>query len=256
MDCATYREIVAADIDGQLDPTTSAEVREHLSRCARCASVRRAQESTKVLLRQCVSTQTTPAHVRERIAAALAQDARPVVMQRWFVRRGRLLMAGAVAAIAILAFLPRWRSSAPDLLDILVKDVYAATANEIPLVHADNTESLRRYYDASGRLSFRQTVPELDRLGFRPVGGAVVPIGDVGATFTVFEGLHGQVICRRFAVGAIALPSGGERVGNAYLYTINGVTIRIAQDGDAICCLASAVPRDVFLAYLDRVAHH
>jgi anti-sigma factor RsiW len=255
MDCDRYRELVAADIDRQLAATDTAAAAAHVAGCPRCARLRQEQQVIKDLLRLHRRPVSPPESVRTRILDAVAREATTSSAPR-SRRGGRLVLGGAIAALLLLSLVPWWRQSGPELLDVLVRDVHAATADEIALTPADNIEALRRLYSDSGRLAFRNTVVDLTALGFRPTGGAVVPIGDVAATFTVYESPHGKMICRRFAVGAIDLPAGGEPFDGAQLFRIDGITIRIVRDGDAICCFASDIPYDTLIAYLERARHH
>jgi hypothetical protein len=148
-----------------------------------------------------------------------------------------------------------WRSPAPDLLAVLVNDVHAANTPDLPLaVRTNDLNVLRQYYQSTGRVDFDRTVPDLAAMGFYPVGGNVVKIGAVDSTLTVFEGPLGRVVCRRFRAGVLELPAGGERIGNATVFTLHGITVRFQRDGDVICCLASAMPREQFIRYL--IAQH
>jgi anti-sigma factor RsiW len=255
MDCATYREIAAADVDGRLDAAEQAEARAHVAGCPACERLQREQRAIKALLHQKTFTTPAPDQVRARVLGAIA-GASMSAARPW--QASRLVLAGSIAAAALLLglILPRWRASGPDLLEVLARDVHTASADLIELMAAGDVEALRRYYDDSGQLSFRNTIVDLTALGFRPIGGAIVPIGNVPATFTVYESPHGKLICRRFAAGAIALPSGGKRFNGAELFTVRGITVRIVRDGDAICCFASDIPYDTLVAYLERARHH
>ena len=255
MDCAGYQELVAADVDGRLEATEQAAARLHVAGCAGCAVRRRQQQEIKELLRARLKLTPTPDDLRQRVLAAVAREASVPQTQRRY--RWRLVLAGSLAAALIAAvIIPRLHKRGPDLLDVLVRDVHAASADQIKLIPAGDVETLRRYYNDSGQFAFTNTVLDLTALGFRPIGGAIVPIGNVAATFTVYESPHGRMICRRFPAGALDLPAGGEPFDGARLFTVGGITIRIVRDGDAICCFASDIPHDILMAYLERAAHH
>jgi hypothetical protein len=48
------------------------------------------------------------------------------------------------------------------------------------------------------------------------------------------------------------LPPGGRRVGEATVYTVGEVTVRVQRMGNVICVLASAMPHDQFVRTLLR----
>jgi anti-sigma factor RsiW len=257
MDCTAYRELVAADVDGLLDALQDAEATAHVATCARCAALRRAEQTAKALLRERALHWELPAPVRQRMIAALERESGLAADSS--ARRGRRLRRaaalGAVAAAAAVALVWTWRSRAPDLLAVLVNDVRAASTPEMALaVRTNDLETLLQYYRSAGRIDFDRTVPDLAAMGFHPVGGSVVKIGAADSTLAVFEGPLGRVVCRRFRAGALELPAGGERIGEATVFTVQGITVRFQRDGDVICCLASAMPREQFIRYF--VAPH
>ncbi len=261
MDCTAYHDIVAADVDGLLDTRQQSAATAHVATCSRCASVRRAAAMTTELLRERAPRHETPAAVRQRMIAALDREGAPVsplaAPRRGHVSRKRLALIGALAAGVALLLVSTWQSPAPDLLAVLVRDVHAASTPQVPLaIRTDDVDSLRQYYRSTGRIDFDRTVPDLSTAGFRPIGGSVAKIGAVDTTLTAYEGPLGKVVCRRFRAGGLELPAGGERIGEATVFTVQGITVRFQRDGDVICCLASAIPRDLFVRYLIGQHNH
>ena len=261
MDCASYRTLVAADVDGQLDTHEASAAKAHVSSCPACAALRWEQDSVRVLLRNRVLQHQTPAAVRRRIIAALDAEERttptPIPVRRWLIgNRHRVALVGAVAALLALVILPVVRSPGPDLLTVLDADVQAADAQELPLaVRTNDVEELRRYYHNTGHIDFEKPLEDLSGFGFHPIGGTLGTVGKVDTTLTVYEGPQGKLVCRRFRAGALPLPKGGDHIGNAEFFTAHGTTVRIQRDGDTICCLASAMPRDAFLRALGEHTH-
>ncbi len=250
MDCEGYRDIAAAHADNQLDEGERREAEAHLAACPRCALAYREQQIVRDLLRARTLLRSAPPGVQRRIAALGEPQGRGA--QRVLPRaRRRAVLVGLVAASVALLVLPLWRRAHPDLLALMVEDVRAADAGQIPLaVRTSDLDELRAYYRTTGRIEVAEPVADLRPAGFAPVGGGVARVNNVSTTRTVYEGHGAKVVCRRFRADALALPHGGERVGGALVFVVGGVTVRIAREGDTVCCLSSSMPREDFLRLL------
>lgn len=258
MDCRTYEDLASAHADGRLSPGEEQEASHHVATCTRCAALRTQQEETSHLVRRHAPRWTVSDDLRARLTAALdgaepSDQTKPESIvgsskSRRAVTRMRLVIAGAVAAALALVIGNLFRSTPPDLLATLASDVRAAEAGELELaVRASDVDSLRRYYTGTGRIDFEETVEDFSTLGLRPVGAGTGQIDGVPTTLTVYQGPSGKVVCRRFRTGSLRLPAGGEQIGEATVYTIDEVTVRVQRVGSVICVLASAMPRDAFV---------
>lgn len=239
MDCAAYRDIVAAHADGRLEPAEQVAADAHVAACPRCAEARRAQTAVSGLLRQRRMVQPAPESLRRRIDVALAGTAQPtdISRRRW---RTRVILAGAVAAGLALVFLPR-QFARPDLLTVLAQDVRAAQTDRVALsMRGDDFDALNAYYRA--HLDLAEPVIDLRPADFRLVGGTIDALGATPTALTVYQGRGGKIVCRRFRAGEIALPPGGREIDGARYFEVDGVTIRIQRIGDTICCTASTMP--------------
>lgn len=254
MNCGGYREIVAADVDGILDSEERLAASEHVATCPPCADLRRAQAEVRAQLRNRPAV-VMPAHLRERVLAALEQERHaaeePGAAERGnvvpLVSRRRVLLVGAIAATLALLLVPGRRGPQPDLFALLVHDAQAAEFGTLEFdALSASVDDLRAHFESLG-LPFRDTVPDLARRGYAPVGSRHDTVADVPSAVTVYEGRGRKVVCRRFPLGAVELPEGGEEIGGAIVVTRDGVTMRFVRDGDALCCLASTMPREDFL---------
>ncbi len=254
MDCRTYQDLVAAHVDGVLEPQERIDADAHVRACPACAELRGANQRIRSIVRDHAPRHALPPEVRARIVQALDTAAQHdsaaavPIASRW---RVRLVLAGAMAATLLLVIGNPFRPSTPDLLAVLVEDVRNANAGaRLGDVRADSVDQLRDYYRSTGKFAFDQTVEDFSDMGLRPVSGALGDIGDVPTTLTVYEGPAGKVVCRRFLSGAIRLPPGGERVGEATVFTVGDVTVRVQRMGNVICILASAMSREDFVRTL------
>jgi hypothetical protein len=243
LDCNEYAELVADDVDERLSPAVRRAAEAHVSRCPRCAEMRRRQALARSIVRRRAARHTTPEPLRRTIAAAVATPSRS-----WPVRR---LLVAAVAAGLLLALVSLFRAGAPGILEVMAEDAVAADAQSLPLaLHTRDIGELKRYYRESGQIHFERSADDFRAVGLEVVGGRIGEVGGVHTTVTLYQGALGRVVCRRFRFGEIPLPEGGETVGPARLFSVDRVTVAIIRLGDVVCCLATTMPRAVFARYL------
>lgn len=250
MNCELYEDLVAADVDGALGDDERAAVEEHLRSCAACRNLRDAQLGIRDRLRD-LPRRSAPPDLHDRVLRALDEEPQPNAGKVVALRsRRRFLIVGAVAAALAVMFLPVGRWSHPELIGLLIHDAQAAEIDDITLAaYATDPMALREYF-AGQDVGFESTVPDLSHRGFSPVGSVVDRTGPTPAAITVFRGEHGTVVCRRYRFDAVRIPDSGERIGKAVVVTRNGVTMRFVRDGDALCGVASTMPRERFLAVM------
>lgn len=254
MDCAAYQELAAAHADGRLDPPERAAADEHVAGCIHCAEARRAQTVVTAVLRQRRLSQPAPAELRDRIDQALTSAAAAALRARRTRRRTGMLLVGAIAAGLALFFLPR-QLTRPDLLTVLAQDVRAADADKIAFgLRSSDFEELGAFYHA--RLDLSDPLPDLRPADFHTVGGTVATLGNSPTTLTVYQGPGGKVVCRRFRAGQFPLPAGGREIDGARYFEVDGITVRIQQFGDTVCCMASTMPIDALARLFTMPAAH
>ena len=255
LDCRKYAELVADDVDERLSPANRSAAAAHLSQCPRCAGMRRRQALARSIVRGHALRHTAPEPLRQTIAAAIAgaspADGREPGPAGSHSRPRRRLLVGAIAAGLMLALIPLLRARAPGLLDVMAEDAVAADAHSLSLAfHTRDVGELRRYYRDSGQIRFERSADDFRPAGLEVVGGRIGEVGGVHTTVTLYQGALGWVVCRRFRLGEIPLPKGGETVGPARLFTVDGVTVAVIQLDDVVCCLATTMPRAQFARYL------
>jgi anti-sigma factor RsiW len=255
MNCSGYRDLVGADVDGDLSAEERAAIESHVPGCARCSDLRRAQEEIRTLVRARAARHTAPALLRERIVAALDREpgrARPAT--RAAPRPLRMVLGGALAASLAFALASLLWPSPPDLVAVLANDVHGAERSELALtMKTDDVDELRRFYRGRVDVPFELSVEDLKSVGFHVVGGRAGSIGGAPSTMTLYEGGLGKIVCRRFRAGAVPLPEGGESIGGTQVFETDGMTIRIARLANGvICVMASTMPREEFLRLFIR----
>lgn len=111
MKCAEVTKFVYVYLDGEFEPRECAEFEEHVRGCAPCREVVAFEQSFHGLLRSRIERPTAPAHLRERVLAALdREEAENGSIGAWFTRlplRAKALPALAAAALAVVLLWPR-----------------------------------------------------------------------------------------------------------------------------------------------------
>ncbi len=259
MNCAEYREIAAADVDGELTADERRAVEGHVPTCPRCTAMREEQHRTKALLQSRRVRYQAPPPVRQQIVDAVDREMEIAADsgQRWRWPL-RVVIGGAIAATLALVLRSWMQPTGVDLLATLVDDVRAADAQTLRLaVNTSDVEELRRYYRQSANIDFEDSVEDLSAEGLRLVGGKGATIDHVPTTLSLYEGVPGRVVCRRFRAGALPLPEGGEWLDEStQVFTADGVTVAVIRSGDIVCCMATSMPRSLFTRHLMAAGEH
>ncbi|HVN84951.1 MAG TPA: hypothetical protein VMW17_08920 [Candidatus Binatia bacterium] len=245
MRCDEYRDLIAADVDGQLGADEQHAADSHRATCAQCAELHREQHHLVALLRARAPKFRVPTTLREQV------QQRYEPLDRRSLRWRRVVLVGVAVAAVVLVVVSTLRSRPEATLAKLAEDVHEVEAGKAALaIRTDSIEELRRYYRSTGKIDFERSADDLRSAGLRLIGGAVHTLDHVTTTFTLYDGPRGVVVCRRFRVGSIRLPGGGERIGHDQVFTVDGVTIAVMHLGDIVCTLATNIPRAEFVRYL------
>jgi anti-sigma factor RsiW len=260
MQCAEYRDLVAADVDGQLSDEEAVLARVHVDRCANCARLLETQRALKGAFRARRWVQPVPDGVRQTIigrieAADRAQRQAGTQRAWWALPVTRLVLAGVAALLILTVAVPllrlrlQPREVAP--FDTIADHYRAVRSGQVALtVRTDDPMALRAYYLKTGAFSFRNTVVDLEPLGFVLDGGSVTELAGRKSTLSVYRGPGGIVLCHRIEATSVELPPGGDVVGGDHIYTVGGITISVHREGDIFCFMASDMPRADFLRLL------
>jgi hypothetical protein len=253
MECAEYRDLIAADVDEQLGDEEAGGARAHVERCARCAQLLDVQRALKRAWRTHGWIQPAPEGLRQEILGridAADRERPPREWRRWWAPR--LALAGAAALLILAVTVPRLRMhaqpSAVPPFDTIIEHYHAVRSGDVALsVRTDDPMVLRTYYLKTGDFTFRNTVVDLKPLGFILDGGTVTELAGQKSTLSVYHGPSGIVLCHRIAATGVELPPGGEAMGGDRFYTFGSLTICVHREGDIICFMASDMPRADFL---------
>lgn len=260
MTCDKYQDLVAAHVDGQLNPTELREVNAHLQECVPCRE-RFAEEqqfhlafaSRRVLL-------TTPPTVLTQLHEALAREAAPLSSwrQRLYAHRVSLLSFFfsrrlATAAVMTALVLVYWwfPTTKADLFASAVTQYELATTDQRVFTYVmRDPKKLEHAFNTSGQLDFSTHVLDLRSAGYRIRGGNIVRVNGHPTAITVYRGPEADLVCLRQRGALPPLPPGAMKIGRDFVYTYEQHTVLVIQESDLFCMLVSRLPRDMFLRSL------
>lgn len=257
MTCEEYLDLIAAHVDGQLNPAELQIVHAHVQSCDSCRE-RFAEEqqfhlafaSRRVLLSPSLS-------VMKILRDSLVHESLPVPSwrQRLFAHREsllaflfspRLATAAVVTAVLLVYW---WFPSAP-------RDLLAEAAAQYEIVATDqrvfayvqrDPRKLEQAFNASGQLDFTTHVLDLRSAGYRIRGGNIIRLHGHPTAVTVYRGQESDLLCLRQRGTLPPLPPGAVQIGRDFVYSYKQYTILVLQESDLFCMLVSPLSRDAFL---------
>jgi anti-sigma factor RsiW len=250
MHCGEYRELIAAHVDGLLAPEEEALATAHLATCPKCTQLLERERRFAHDLHARNLIHPTPPELRERVMAAIAAQDQPLswtarLMQAWARPRYRAALAGALVVVMLMLVVPFLRHRGQhehDVLHEVLEHYRQAEAQTITLeMKTDKPKVLEFFFADKGIESPTRTVIDLHGLGYKLVGGSVVPLGTATSAMMLYRGEKGFVLCHRFRATDLQLPPGGEVVSDDTYYSIDGLSICSYHDGEAVCMMASAM---------------
>jgi len=253
MTCEAYREIVAAHVDGMLNPTEQGAAEEHLRVCPRCQGLFAEESHLRTALSARSLVVPVPIAVEQRLRQALTAEREP--LPPWWERvptlrlQPRLIVGFATVGLLLVVLLPHLFSSfsRQDAFTLAIKEYQAATASQISFPYqTDDPQALATSLNRSGQLDFETHVFDLRAAGYRLKGGQIVNINGHPVALVLYEGEDGPIVCLRQQGIAPPMPVNAKGMNGKYLYTQAGYTFSLTQLPDHFCTLLSRMPRETF----------
>lgn len=251
MHCGEYREVIAAHVDELLAPEEETLATAHLATCPKCIRLLERERQFTDALHARTLVQRTPAELRERVMALIDAQDRPA---RWAARLMlsrarpgyRMAFAGVLVVLTVVVLVLRHGGPAEhDVLHEVLAYYREAQAQSIKLeMQTDKPKVLEIYFADKGIEAPTRRVIDLHGLGFKLVGGSVVPLGTATSAMMLYHGASGWLLCHRFHAADLQLPPGGEVVDADTYYDVDGMSVCAYHDGDAICLMATALSRE------------
>jgi anti-sigma factor RsiW len=195
MSCARTRQLLDALVDSELDPATTDEIGRHIAICPACAALRAEREALTAQIRSGAPRfAASPEFARKICAQLQSPEARAVPP------RGRagptwmqaMALGGMAAGAAVLTTYWLLRIAPEDAVreqavNRHVAALTVARANPASLVEVSSTDrhEVKPWFE--GRIDFSPPVRDLDRQGFKLIGGRVDQTGNERVAALVYR---------------------------------------------------------------------
>ncbi|HEX8957986.1 MAG TPA: zf-HC2 domain-containing protein [Burkholderiaceae bacterium] len=179
MHCEEAKKLLQADVDGELDAASSAQLAAHVAGCAACEAERAALADLKQALKQ-GQVHAAPEALRRRIAIAIRNEAEQAAKRKsmprksfkpsWAWLNGGFAGAGALA----FAFMFSLYLSRPSDVDLLEQDVISGHARSMMVSHLSDVASTDQHTVKpwfADKLDFSPNVADFSAQGYPLVGG-------------------------------------------------------------------------------------
>lgn len=247
MNCARLNQVLDAWLDGELDATTSADIRRHVDECAACAALERSRLALLESVRNGAPYYAAPPVLRERVREAIRFDGTPAI-QRSRAPRWSHVTAIAACAALVSALATYWAMqpvTETRLSEQIVASHVASMAQSRPLVAVESGErhTVKPWFQ--GKVDFAPSVKDLSDAGFVLLGGRVDHAGERQAAAIVYR-------IREHVINLFVWRSQGDKEEPAAELRTRGFTIvNWTEDGLRYAAISDVDPRD-----LRRFAEH
>jgi hypothetical protein len=275
VDCGTYIDkYLSAHVDGELSADEFRDAEQHLAGCVNCRARFAEERAVKALLRERAEMLRTPPMVRGSILAALDaidaagasseagrnrdRSAGPNRGGRFAMRRARIWIPAALAAVAVFAFVMLHGGNPPPAHAIVPFDIavqnYAQFVNHFePNVKSDSPADISDAYMENHLPGF---LWDFNQRGYKMIGGRVDHLEDgTPVSFTFYRGESGTILCTYMKShglqpppGEIGDPTEHTFYGDHHYYYYKGYSICLSYPpGGCICILVSRRPMKEFV---------
>jgi len=210
VNCEDIRNLMAANLDGELDPVTSQKVAQHLRECQKCEQAHEVETAMAHAISQVAPYYKAPLELRERIQASLRETIGVTSRQRateedsLAVRRPEaarravffdlpwnwLALAAAIVLGAIISsiLLPRLQQPGSDQFlatQLIANHVRSLMANHLTDVVSSDQHTVKPWLDL--KLDFAAPVMDLSGQGFPLIGGRLDYLDNHSAAALVYQ---------------------------------------------------------------------
>ena len=190
MKCASSRSLLELHLDGELSASESAEIQEHIESCAVCDGLYRRLENLQNDIRMQATRHTAPAHLQQRIEAALQRTSGNEPQPRRMRWNWMAVAASILLVISMAWNVSSLRSRDSSARDALAQEVLSSHLRSLIGTHlldvpSSDQHTVKPWFN--GKLGFSPDVRDFSSQGFRLVGGRIEYIGERPAAALVFQ---------------------------------------------------------------------
>jgi anti-sigma factor RsiW len=254
MNCAECEILLHALIDGELDAGHARDVEAHVTGCAACAAKLKAFRALRHAMAGADLKEAAPAHLRNRIEAALPLPSTRVLAPRKFFQPSRRTFFGGFAVGSALSA----ALTASLVLTVFRNDQQQTIANEVVSAHirslqaghlmdveTSDQHTVKPWFN--GRLDVAPPVIDLTAEGFTLLGGRLDYIDGEPVASVVYR--RRKHVINLF----VAQRLGGKHAG-AMTETVQGYNVRHWSEGGLDFWAVSDLAADEIDEFVQKVS--
>jgi anti-sigma factor RsiW len=257
LDCKAMEPLLQADLDGELDAATAAQVTQHMAQCERCAQLQQRLLQLRQIMRDNMPYERPDKAFREKLLKRIS-DAQPAQVQSLAAvaeitsyRKKSITSFVAGAAIAAVVLLmptgQRFFKAQNPLADrIVAEHVQSLQADHLLDVASTDRHTVKPWFN--GKLDFVPPVVDYADSGFPLVGGRLAYIENHNAAALVYRrGAH--------PINVFIWPGGEAPVLATECLTRSGYNVCSWRRGDMNYWVVSDMSDDEMKAFTALTTH-
>jgi anti-sigma factor RsiW len=189
MTCAAACELIESYLDGELDPSSKAEIEDHLTTCSSCAEKHARVRQLQTDIRTQAPYYDPPPGLERRVRAALSQAAKSETQPTSGVWQWMAIAATILLACSLALNLAFFRSHRDDR-DTLAQNILSSHVRSLMGTHLLDVPSSDRHTVKpwfNGKLDFSPDVKDFASQGFPLVGGRIEYLEDRPVAALVYQ---------------------------------------------------------------------
>ena len=203
MTCNSAQSLIEPCIDGELDPSPTAELRRHLEECPACSAAYRRIHQLSDDLRSLTPRYTAPEGLRDRILQNLRQDNKPITAPNRLSGNAWAMAATVLLAIAIGWNVMLRQSTTENAIaqEIVSSHVRSMIGDHLLDVPSTDRHNVKPWFN--GKLDYSPDVRDFPAQGFALIGGRVDYVNHRAVAAIVYSG-------RQHTINVFVWPSGSS----------------------------------------------
>lgn len=179
MTCESAQDMGGPYLDDELDPSLSAQMREHLAACPACAESQAQLQALRAGIRENAPYYRAPAELQDRIRTAVRQSHRETAVPwRWIALAAAILLA-------VSLFRPHTNASDEIAQSIFSSHLRSLVGAHLLDVPSSDQHTVKPWFN--GKLDFSPDVRDFAAQGYPLIGGRIDYVGDRAVAALVFE---------------------------------------------------------------------
>jgi anti-sigma factor RsiW len=230
MECSDARRLIAAKLDGELDPAGETALAAHLESCAACAGHLVEQQAWRGVIRRHAPRHVAPEALRSRLARAIEDAERPAdpaprrhdgEWRKWAIAAS--VAFAVIVSSSLTAYIVRPGDDDTLVRELVSDHIRSLMADHLTDVASSDQHTVKPWFH--GRLDLAPPVDDLAADGYPLVGGRLDYVEQRPVAALVYR--HAE-----HPINVFVLPGGGTSVATPQSLSQRGFNVLHWTRGD------------------------